>query len=637
MLDPVTDECGEVYEREEILCWFNKCRDKNLPFTSPHTNEILTSDKVYPSKFVKRQINDFLEKEPQYWEQVYISTADIKIFNDSLANNDKETLISLIKREPRFSTYNNFELFEWIMKTKDITLLDTLIVPHLSERGQISKFIDLLNRTSQEQWEEAIHLLITTHKWSKEEYLACARKWIFCKHLSSLKSLLDHMQKLKFQLDLEDDSGNTLLHYAAEVGDVDTITSLLALGFDCKIANQHGVTAEEIANTNNHRQVIDIFKGYSLQSSSANPILQLIHNDIKDLKNQVEDLRSQSNYEISQVYKAIRYTSAPTFTYMKQKLYKKYFFESKSIKLNDYAGSMMLLPENGSILALLSERNPQIWNLETGLFEKALDHDEAFDAVILPGNKIVTIGENSIKVWDKSRECIAALHKAEDSEYFLAIALWPGSENCVAIISELNMKFIVKVWDFVNDRYIRNVICNDPNLPDEIGANIFVLPNQIVAISNGHSIELWDLEKEELIRVLEGHSDMVGILEQTPNGKLISCSYDHTLRVWNTENGVCEHTLMGHTSRVSDVAIISESLIVTSSDDKTIKVWNLETNECLQTLKSHSNEVYDVILLADGSLASCSTDSTIKVWKINPALKELYDSEKAIASLVHNL
>ena len=514
---------------------------------------------------------------------------------------------------------------------KDNELIDTLIIPHLSERGQLSKFDSILQIISEEQWKEALFSLITKHKWSKKEYLSCAKRWIYNKNFSALKILLEQIQKLKFQLDIDDEMGNTLLHYAAEVGDVDMITTLLALGFDCKIANNNGQSAEDIANINHHRQVIDIIKGYSLQSSSANPILQLINNEIKDLKQQIEDIKLKSNQDLDDIKKTLKNSISPSFAYMKEKLYKKFFIELKTIKLCDYAGSLILIPDNGSILALLSDRCPQIWNLETNQCEKTLAHDEAFDAIILPGNKIVTIGENSIKVWNKNRECIATLYKSEESEYFLSISAWPSSENSIALISEINAKFIVKVWDFINNRMIFNVVCNVPNLPDEIGANLFVLPDNTVAISNGYLIELWNLEKEEFVRVLSGHTDMVGILEQTQSGKLISCSYDNTLRVWNKETGVCEHILVGHTSRVSDVAIISENIIVTSSDDKSIKVWNLETNECLQTLCSHVNEVYDVILLSDGSIASCSTDATIKVWKLNPALKEIFNAEKAMA------
>ena len=49
---------------------------------------------------------------------------------------------------------------------------------------------------------------------------------------------------------------------------------------------------------------------------------------------------------------------------------------------------------------------------------------------------------------------------------------------------------------------------------------------------------MWDLESGQLVRTLEGHTDLVNAVAVTPDGRrAISASADHTLRVWDFESG----------------------------------------------------------------------------------------------------
>jgi WD40 repeat protein len=54
-----------------------------------------------------------------------------------------------------------------------------------------------------------------------------------------------------------------------------------------------------------------------------------------------------------------------------------------------------------------------------------------------------------------------------------------------------------------------------------------------------HHLELWDLETEECIRTLRGHSEKVNAVAFTPEGYAVSCSRDRSFRVWHLATGEC--------------------------------------------------------------------------------------------------
>ncbi len=55
---------------------------------------------------------------------------------------------------------------------------------------------------------------------------------------------------------------------------------------------------------------------------------------------------------------------------------------------------------------------------------------------------------------------------------------------------------------------------------------------------------MWLVESGELVRTLEGHTDMVNSVSFSPDGQsIVSGSRDNTIRVWLVERGVLVLTL----------------------------------------------------------------------------------------------
>jgi WD40 repeat protein len=89
---------------------------------------------------------------------------------------------------------------------------------------------------------------------------------------------------------------------------------------------------------------------------------------------------------------------------------------------------------------------------------------------------------------------------------------------------------------------------------------------------------VWDAHTGELVRVLEGHGDVVLGLAFSHDGALLAtASEDKTVRVWDAERFELIQLLQGHRGRVVDVVFsLDDRELFTGSDDGTLRRWRFE-------------------------------------------------------------
>ena len=151
--------------------------------------------------------------------------------------------------------------------------------------------------------------------------------------------------------------------------------------------------------------------------------------------------------------------------------------------------------------------------------------------------------------------------------------------------------------------------------------------------------EVWDLERERCLHVLEGHTDRVHIVTLHPDGRrLISASRDLSLRVWDLASGECSRALAGHEDPVTSIALHPDGRhAVTASFDRTLKVWDLDAGECVVTLVEETEWISFVKILPDGLhiVAACG-DKALRVYDLASGLclQQLDGHEERIQDLV---
>ena len=86
-------------------------------------------------------------------------------------------------------------------------------------------------------------------------------------------------------------------------------------------------------------------------------------------------------------------------------------------------------------------------------------------------------------------------------------------------------------------------------------------------------IKIWELEKSQLLRTLEGHSDCIYSVAFSPDGRLLATSsYDRLVKIWDFEQGLEIRTIKGHIDAVYSLAFQQPGRLVPVSADRTVKV-----------------------------------------------------------------
>jgi WD40 repeat protein/serine/threonine protein kinase len=132
-------------------------------------------------------------------------------------------------------------------------------------------------------------------------------------------------------------------------------------------------------------------------------------------------------------------------------------------------------------------------------------------------------------------------------------------------------------------------------------------------------VRVYDPEKRELVRELEGHGkDRVYSVVWSPDGRYVaSAGRDRRVVLWDAATWSQVRAFEGHESLVRGVAFSADSSqIASASWDRTVRVWSVQTGDQLKVLPQ-DDEVLCVAFSPDGRLlASGGNDHLVRVWRL---------------------
>jgi WD40 repeat protein len=196
-----------------------------------------------------------------------------------------------------------------------------------------------------------------------------------------------------------------------------------------------------------------------------------------------------------------------------------------------YVNSVVYSKDGKHLVSASADKTVKMWNASTGAIVKTFTghNDIVREAVITSGaNYIISVSEDgTAKVF--SVKTGQVLHTFKQNAYLLSVAVSPNGKYVACGAEDGNL-------------YIFNF--TDGTLRGE--TKIFAHAQGVTAltfskdsafvISGGAdgNIKLWNAKTKQFFSVLEGHSDIVYDVNESPDGKnLISASEDTSIKIWS--------------------------------------------------------------------------------------------------------
>jgi WD40 repeat protein len=195
----------------------------------------------------------------------------------------------------------------------------------------------------------------------------------------------------------------------------------------------------------------------------------------------------------------------------------------------------------------------------------------------------------------------------------------------------------IRVWNIENDFECVQT------LRQEYGVfSLCLLPNNILACGLGEGlIAKWNLNNFTKIDSFEAHENGIRDLKHLSSSQIASCSEDKQIKLWDLETNECLRTLIGHTDYVSCLEIsFDKPKLYSVSEDGILRVWDISSGECLRTINLRS--VTECIkLLSSNFIAVGLYDATqsLKIidLKSHEIFKSLETDSRSVTSLNFDL
>ena len=155
-----------------------------------------------------------------------------------------------------------------------------------------------------------------------------------------------------------------------------------------------------------------------------------------------------------------------------------------------------------------------------------------------------------------------------------------------------------------------------------------------LASAGNKLVELWDVDKNERLGNLTGHTDWVFSVAFHPDGRrLVSGGKDGSVRIWDMPSRAEKKRIEAHAGVVLSVCFSPDGTkLASSGDDGALRLWDPATGQQQTTLRGHASLTTGVPGLAfspDGKqLVSGGGDHTAKLWDVTTDQQVTFHGQK---------
>ena len=139
-----------------------------------------------------------------------------------------------------------------------------------------------------------------------------------------------------------------------------------------------------------------------------------------------------------------------------------------------------------------------------------------------------------------------------------------------------------------------------------------------------------------LIRTLRGHTDWIGRIAWSPDGRIIaSPSEDGTIRLWDAQTGECLQTLEWPEHPNSIVAFHPSGEALAAGGQNRVVIWEIATGRTLSELRSPRESVISIAFDPAGQFLAAGGVNGVDLWEVGSG--RLARSLKVANTTIHTL
>ena len=261
-----------------------------------------------------------------------------------------------------------------------------------------------------------------------------------------------------------------------------------------------------------------------------------------------------------------------------------------------YVTAIAFSPDGHALASASNDGKARIWDLSTGTLDRTLaGHWLPVTAIAYSpdGRRLMTGGmDATARLWDTATGQERSQFEGHDGVVG-SVAFSPDGSR----VATATWTGIARVWAADDDEPVQILpsLKVDGGFDSSLSAVAFSPDgSRLAGASADHSVWLWELGEETLVRKFEGHGQYVaGVAFDGSGQRLVSCGLDQTVRIWDVGTGEDIVVLDGHRHFVSGVDVHEGSgVIASSSADGTVRIWG-RTNDSLHAarLRARRHEV----------------------------------------------
>ncbi|KAI5963905.1 CDC4 [Candida theae] len=257
-----------------------------------------------------------------------------------------------------------------------------------------------------------------------------------------------------------------------------------------------------------------------------------------------------------------------------------------------------------------TDRSVRIWNMATGkcthvfrghtstircldiITPSVIGKDAHGEDIVFPEHPLLITGsrDHNIHVWRlpilQEDAVDEVTFDSGESENPYLIAVLTGHTQSVRSLSGYGNIIIsgsydstVRIWDLLDNGRCKHILQGHQ---DRVYSTAIDFDRKVCfSGSMDSTINIWNFETGELLKVLEGHSSLVGLLALV-DGVLVSAAADASLRIWDPATGDLRSKLRGHAAAIT--CFEHDGLKVVSGSEKMLKLWDAQRGEFARNL-----------------------------------------------------